>query len=80
MSHCWVTVFNSSPDSYKQGKFMQKNLNQTGKLLANTEEEVKKCWYALKEKDFVISEQRKAGVHEDCLLHIVLIILVLIFV
>ncbi|XP_044489949.1 kinesin-like protein KIN-5C [Mangifera indica] len=44
----------------------EKNLNQTGKLLANTEEEVKKCWYALKEKDFVISEQRKA---ENALAH-----------
>ncbi|KAJ4705284.1 Kinesin-like protein [Melia azedarach] len=38
----------------------EKNLDQTRKLLASTEEELKKCWYALKEKDFVISEQRKA--------------------
>lgn len=57
---------------------MQKDLNQTGKLLANAEEELKKCWYALKEKDFVISEQRKAGMLEYCLLHILLIIVVLI--
>lgn len=47
---------------------MQKNLDQTRKLLASTEEELKKCWYALKEKDFVISEQRKAGTFEYCLL------------
>lgn len=39
----------------------QKNLNKTSKLLANTEEELKKCHYTLKEKDFIISEQRKAG-------------------
>ncbi|XP_021892543.1 kinesin-like protein KIN-5C [Carica papaya] len=38
----------------------EKNLNQTGKLLANTEEELKKCQYALKERDFIVSEQRKA--------------------
>ncbi|KAK7337255.1 hypothetical protein VNO77_17820 [Canavalia gladiata] len=38
----------------------EKNLNKTSKLLANTEEELKKCQYTLKEKDFIISEQRKA--------------------
>ncbi|GAU49062.1 hypothetical protein TSUD_25200, partial [Trifolium subterraneum] len=35
-------------------------LRQTSILLANTEEELKKCRYTLKEKDFIISEQRKA--------------------
>lgn len=40
---------------------MQKNLNQTSKLLANTEEELKRCQYALKERDFIILEQKKAG-------------------
>lgn len=43
---------------------MQKNLNQTCKLLSSTEEELKKCRYALKERDFVISEQRKAGMFD----------------
>lgn len=49
----------------------EKNLNQTSTLLANTEEELKKCRYALKEKDFVISEQRKAEnalAHQACVL------------
>jgi len=40
---------------------MQKNFNQTIKLLTSTEEELKKCRYSLKERDFIISEQRKAG-------------------
>lgn len=40
---------------------MQKNLNETSKLLASTEEELKKCHYALKERDFIISQHRKAG-------------------
>ncbi|KAL9332105.1 hypothetical protein ACSQ67_001715 [Phaseolus vulgaris] len=49
----------------------EKNLNKTSKLLANTEEELKKCQYTLKEKDFVISEQRKAEnalAHQACVL------------
>ncbi|CAK9169822.1 unnamed protein product [Ilex paraguariensis] len=49
----------------------QKNLNQTYKLLANTEEELKRCKYALKERDFVISEQKKAEnalAHQACVL------------
>ena len=40
---------------------VQKNFNQTIKLLTCTEEELKKCRYGLKERDFIISEQRKAG-------------------
>jgi hypothetical protein len=43
---------------------IQKNLKQTSILLASTEEELKKCRYILKEKDFIISEQRKAGVND----------------
>ncbi|CAN1772180.1 Kinesin-like protein KIN-5C [Linum perenne] len=39
----------------------EKHLHETSTLLANTEEELKKCRYALNERDFVISEQRKAG-------------------
>ncbi|KAL2345244.1 hypothetical protein Fmac_006529 [Flemingia macrophylla] len=39
----------------------EKNLYKTNKLLASTEEELNKCQYNLKEKDFIISEQRKAG-------------------
>ncbi|CAN1134071.1 Kinesin-like protein KIN-5C [Linum perenne] len=38
----------------------EKHLHETSTLLANTEEELKKCRYALNERDFVISEQRKA--------------------
>jgi len=40
---------------------MQKDLNLTRKLLTGTEEELKRCKYTLKEKDFVISQQKKAG-------------------
>lgn len=36
-------------------------MNQTIKLLTSTEEELRKYRYALKERDFIISEQRKAG-------------------
>ncbi|XP_019432902.1 PREDICTED: kinesin-like protein KIN-5C [Lupinus angustifolius] len=49
----------------------EKNLNKTSRLLANSEEEVKKCQYTLKEKDFIISEQRKAEnalAHQACVL------------
>ncbi|XP_047162874.1 kinesin-like protein KIN-5C isoform X2 [Vigna umbellata] len=49
----------------------EKNLNKTSKLLANREEELKKCQYTLKEKDFIISEQRKAENalhHQACVL------------
>ncbi|KAG2686633.1 hypothetical protein I3843_09G015600 [Carya illinoinensis] len=49
----------------------EKNLNQTNKLLANTEEELHKCRYALTEKNFIISEQRKAEnalAHQACVL------------
>ncbi|KAK7284846.1 hypothetical protein RJT34_19599 [Clitoria ternatea] len=49
----------------------EKNLNKTSKLLANTEEELRRCRYTLKEKDFIISEQRKAEnslAHQACVL------------
>ncbi|XP_038903563.1 kinesin-like protein KIN-5C [Benincasa hispida] len=49
----------------------EKTLCQTQKLLSSTEEELKKCHYFLKEKDFVISEQRKAEnalAHQACVL------------
>ncbi|KAE9621749.1 putative plus-end-directed kinesin ATPase [Lupinus albus] len=49
----------------------EKTLNKTSRLLANSEEEVKKCQYTLKEKDFIISEQRKAEnalAHQACVL------------
>ncbi|TQE00172.1 hypothetical protein C1H46_014184 [Malus baccata] len=39
---------------------LQKTLNHTTKLLSTTEEELMKCRYALKERDFIISEQKKA--------------------
>ncbi|KAJ8435627.1 hypothetical protein Cgig2_000293 [Carnegiea gigantea] len=38
----------------------QKDLSLTRKLLTGTEEELKKCKYTLKEKDFIISQQKKA--------------------
>ncbi|KAI4300500.1 hypothetical protein L6164_033871 [Bauhinia variegata] len=49
----------------------EKNLGKTTKLLASTEEELRKCRYTLKEKDFIISEQRKAEsalAHQACVL------------
>ncbi|KAI4348947.1 hypothetical protein L6164_009607 [Bauhinia variegata] len=49
----------------------ENNLSKTTKLLANTEEELRKCQYTLKEKDFIISEQRKAEsslAHQACVL------------
>ncbi|KAH8504742.1 hypothetical protein H0E87_012111 [Populus deltoides] len=49
----------------------EKNFNQTIKLLTCTEEELKKCRYGLKERDFIISEQRKAEnalAHQACVL------------
>ncbi|KAK2400965.1 kinesin protein KIN-5D [Trifolium repens] len=49
----------------------EKNLKQTSILLSYTEEELKKCRYTLKEKDFIISEQRKAEnalTHQACIL------------
>ncbi|KAF6156311.1 hypothetical protein GIB67_013755 [Kingdonia uniflora] len=49
----------------------RKTLEKTITLLARTEEELKKSQYALKEKDFVISQQRnaeKALTHQACVL------------
>lgn len=41
--------------------FTQKRLEDTSKLLVIAKDDVKRTQYALKEKDFIISEQRKAG-------------------
>ncbi|XP_050383598.1 kinesin-like protein KIN-5C isoform X2 [Argentina anserina] len=38
----------------------EKTLDHTAKMLSNTEEDLMRCRYALKEKDFIISEQKKA--------------------
>ncbi|KAF8397922.1 hypothetical protein HHK36_016848 [Tetracentron sinense] len=49
----------------------QRNLDQSSKLLDNTEEELMRSQYALKERDFVILEQRKAEnalAHQACVL------------
>ncbi|XP_061366744.1 kinesin-like protein KIN-5C isoform X2 [Gastrolobium bilobum] len=49
----------------------EKNLKKTDKLLANKEEDLRKCQFTLKEKDFIISEQRKAEnalAHQACVL------------
>ncbi|KAI3434029.1 Kinesin motor domain-containing protein [Psidium guajava] len=48
-----------------------KDLEHTSKVLANTKEELKKCQYSIKERDFIISEQRKAEnalAHQACVL------------
>ncbi|KAK6152289.1 hypothetical protein DH2020_014924 [Rehmannia glutinosa] len=39
----------------------QKDLNLTSKLLANSEDNLKQCQFSLKERDFIISEQKKAA-------------------
>lgn len=41
---------------------LQKDLDLTSKLLANTEDELRVCKYSIKERDFIISEQKKAGI------------------
>ncbi|KAE8676888.1 kinesin-like protein [Hibiscus syriacus] len=49
----------------------EKNLNETVKLLANSEEELKKCHYVLNEKEFIICELKKAEnalAHQACVL------------
>ncbi|KAL6559172.1 Kinesin-like protein KIN-5C [Orobanche hederae] len=49
----------------------QKDLNHTSKLLAKTEDELKQCLFSLKERDFIISEQKKAEnalAHQACVL------------
>ncbi|KAL4558321.1 hypothetical protein LXL04_036519 [Taraxacum kok-saghyz] len=49
----------------------QNDLTQTSKALANTQEELKKCEYVIKERDFIISEQKKAEnalAHQACVL------------
>ncbi|XP_060201161.1 kinesin-like protein KIN-5C [Lycium barbarum] len=49
----------------------QKQLNQTSKLLAYSEEQLRQYQYTLKERDFIISEQKKAEnalAHQACVL------------
>ncbi|KAK8553977.1 hypothetical protein V6N13_072899 [Hibiscus sabdariffa] len=49
----------------------ENNLYETVKLLANSEEELKKCHYVLKENEFIICEQKKAEnalAHQACVL------------
>lgn len=40
----------------------QKELEKTSNLLASTQESLRKCQYVVKERDFVISEQKRAGI------------------
>ncbi|KAF5201803.1 Kinesin-like protein kin-5c [Thalictrum thalictroides] len=50
----------------------ENRLEQTSKLLAKVEEQLRKSQYTVKEKDFVISELRKAEnalAHQACVLH-----------
>lgn len=68
MQHRWLAAFyyfvvfcNLLGSSYGWG-FLQKQLNQTSKLLAYTEEQLRQNLYTLKERDFIISEQKKAGI------------------
>lgn len=42
---------------------LQKSLEHTSKLLAAAREDLKQTQYTLKQKDFVISEQKKAGLY-----------------
>lgn len=42
---------------------MQKMLDHTSRLLSSTKDELKQAHYNIKEKDFVISKQIKAGNH-----------------
>ncbi|KAM3324913.1 kinesin-like protein KIN-5C [Capsicum chacoense] len=49
----------------------QKQLNQTSKVLSYSEEQLRQCQYTLKERDFIISEQKKAEnalAHQACVL------------
>ncbi|XP_022888530.1 kinesin-like protein KIN-5C [Olea europaea var. sylvestris] len=49
----------------------EKDLKQTSELLANTENELRQCKYSLTERDFIISEQKKAEnalAHQACVL------------
>ncbi|XP_076926393.1 kinesin-like protein KIN-5C [Bidens hawaiensis] len=49
----------------------QNNLNQTNQVLANTEETLRTCQYALKERDFIIQKQKEAETalaHQACVL------------
>ncbi|KAI4364061.1 hypothetical protein MLD38_020200 [Melastoma candidum] len=49
----------------------EKDLEQTRIMLASTREDLKKCQYHVKERDFVIAEQRKAEnalAHQACVL------------
>ncbi|KAK6126423.1 hypothetical protein DH2020_039811 [Rehmannia glutinosa] len=49
----------------------KKDLNLTSKLLANSEDNLKQCQFSLKERDFIISEQKKAEnalAHQACVL------------
>lgn len=58
-------------ESERKGEVCRKNLDRTSKLLANTEEEVKICQYVIRERDFIISEQKKAEnalAHHACVL------------
>ncbi|PKI49351.1 hypothetical protein CRG98_030279, partial [Punica granatum] len=49
----------------------ERNLEKTCKQLANTQDDLRNCQYAVKERDFIISEQRKAEnalTHQACVL------------
>ena len=58
VSRCWSTNW----------VVLQKDLYRTTKLLAITEEELRRSQYTLEERDYYISEQKKAGrFMDDCI-------------
>ncbi|RYR03910.1 hypothetical protein Ahy_B06g083316 [Arachis hypogaea] len=68
--HC-SDLSNKLDTTQEKNKKLQKNLNKTSELLTNTEDELRRCKYTVKEKDFIISEQRKAEnalAHQACVL------------
>ncbi|XP_008806097.2 kinesin-like protein KIN-5C isoform X2 [Phoenix dactylifera] len=65
------TQLQQSDDLSKKLDATEKSLEHTSKLLAAAREDLKQAQYTLKEKDFVISEQRKAEnalAHQACVL------------
>ncbi|XP_039030627.1 kinesin-like protein KIN-5C [Hibiscus syriacus] len=67
----YVAQVQQCSDLSSKLEMTENNLNETVKLLANSEEELKKSQYVLKEKEFIICEQKKAEnalAHQACLL------------
>ncbi|RYQ83440.1 hypothetical protein Ahy_B10g102123 isoform E [Arachis hypogaea] len=70
VQHC-SDLSNKLDTTQEKNKKLQKNLNKTSELLTNTEDELRRSQYTVKEKDFIISVQRKAEnalAHQACVL------------